>query len=289
MKFQVKRKGLFSIGELATVFHVTPGTIRHYESLGLLKPSFVDPETNYRFYEFSRLEVLHTIRYLRSLGMTLEAIGEFLRDRNVSGILELLEAQKRSLHEAQKMEIAAKQRELKITKRKLERRIQSIKDALGSPIDEIQLVTLDKQKFLLLETKLVNPDNDDLEMAVQELEKNQKDSLVFLGKVGLGISKNHLKEGSLETYDFVFLMLDKEDSFSGKVLTTPPQLGVVTRFKGLHKEAPAAYTKLLEFISANNLEITDFSREITLIDSGFTSDQNLYVTEIQIPVRQKNE
>ena len=67
------------------------------------------------------------------------------------------------------------------------------------------------------------------------------------------------------------------------------QLGVVTRFKGLHKEAPAAYTKLLEFISANNLEITDFSREITLIDSGFTSDQNLYVTEIQIPVRQKNE
>ena len=270
MKFQVKRKGLFSIGELATVFHVTPGTIRHYESLGLLKPSFVDPETNYRFYEFSRLEVLHTIRYLRSLGMTLEAIGEFLRDRNVSGILELLEAQK--------MEIAAKQRELKITKRKLERRIQSIKDALSSPIDEIQLVTLDKQKFLLLETKLVNPDNDDLEMAVQELEKNQKDSLVFLGK-----------EGSLETYDFVFLMLDKEDSFSGKVLTTPPQLGVVTRFKGLHKEAPAAYTKLLEFISANNLEITDFSREITLIDSGFTSDQNLYVTEIQIPVRQKNE
>ena len=72
--------------------------------------------------------------------MTLEAIGEFLRDRNVSGILELLEAQK--------MEIAAKQRELKITKRKLERRIQSIKDALGSPIDEIQLVTLDKQKVL---------------------------------------------------------------------------------------------------------------------------------------------
>lgn len=281
MKFQVKRKGLFSIGELATVFHVTPGTIRHYESLDLLKPSFVDPETNYRFYEFSRLEVLHTIRYLRSLGMTLEAIGEFLRDRNVSGILELLEAQK--------MEIAAKQRELKITKRKLERRIQSIKDALSSPIDEIQLVTLDKQKFLLLETKLVNPDNDDLEIAVQELEKNQKDSLVFLGKVGLGISKNHLKEGSLETYDFVFLMLDKEDSFSGKVLTTPPQLGVVTRFKGLHKEAPAAYTKLLEFISANNLEITDFSREITLIDSGFTSDQNLYMTEIQIPVRQKNE
>lgn len=119
MKFQVKRKGLFSIGELATVFHVTPGTIRHYESLGLLKPSFVDPETNYRFYEFSRLEVLHTIRYLRSLGMTLEAIGEFLRDRNVSGILELLEAQK--------MEIAAKQMRAENNKKKVRKKYPSIR------------------------------------------------------------------------------------------------------------------------------------------------------------------
>ena len=84
-------------------------------------------------------------------------------------------------------------------------------------------------------------------------------------------------------------MLDPEDSFTGKVLTSPPQLGVVTRFKGVHKEAAAVYTKLLTFISANNLEIADFSREITLIDSGFTSDQNLYETEIQIPLRQKNE
>ena len=172
MKFQVKRKGLFSIGELATVFHVTPGTIRHYESLGLLKPSFVDPETNYRFYEFSRLEVLHTIRYLRSLGMTLEAIGRISKgSQRFKGYL--------NFSKLKKMEIAAKQRELKITKRKLERRIQSIKDALGSPIDEIQLVTLDKQKFLLLETKLVNPDNDDLEMAVQELEKIKKTHWFF--------------------------------------------------------------------------------------------------------------
>lgn len=284
MKFKGKGKsqrGTFFIGELASFFHVSPGTIRHYEELGLIKPSYVDPDTNYRFYEFSQFEVLHTVRYLRSLGMGLEDIGKFLRNRNVPGILDLLEAQK--------AEITAKQRELRITKRKLEKRIQSIKDALNGPTGEIQLKTVDKQRFLILERKINNSNNDDLELAVHELEKNQKDSLVFLGKVGVGISKEHLLEKKLETYDSVFLILDQEDSFTGKVLSVPAQLCVVTRFKDAHKEAPAAYEKLLDFISENNLEIIDFSREITLIDWGFTSDQDLYVTEIQIPVRQKNE
>lgn len=284
MKFQGKgksKRGMFFIGELASFFHVSPGTIRHYEELGLIKPSYVDPDTKYRFYDFSQFEVLHTVRYLRSLAMRLEDIGSFLRDRNVPGILDLLEAQK--------VEITAKQRELRITKRKLENRIQSIRDALSGPIGEIQLKTIDKQRFLILERKINNADNDDLEMAVHELEKNQKDSLVFLGKVGVGISKEHLLEEKLDTYDSVFLILDQEDSFTGKVLSVPAQLCAVIRVKGAHKEAPSAYKKLLNFIAENNLEILDFSREITLIDWGFTSDQNLYVTEIQIPVSKKNE
>lgn len=270
---------MFFIGELASFFHVSPGTIRHYEELGLLKPSYVDPDTKYRFYDFSQFEVLHTVRYLRSLAMGLEDIGSFLRDRNVPGILDLLEAQK--------VGITAKQRELRITKRKLENRIQSIRDALSGPIGEIQLKTIDKQRFLILERKINNADNDDLEIAVHELEKNQKDSLVFLGKVGVGISKEHLLKEKLDTYDSVFLILDQEDSFTGKVLSVPAQLCAVIRVKGAHKEAPSAYKKLLNFIAENNLEILDFSREITLIDWGFTSDQNLYVTEIQIPVSKK--
>ena len=284
MKFQEKKKnkrGMFFIGELAALFHVSPGTIRHYEDLGLIKPAYVDPDTNYRFYELSQFEDLHTVRYLRSLGMKLDDIGNFLRDRSVPEILDLLEAQK--------AEIRVRQRELRIIERKLEKRIQNIKDAWNGPTGEIELKTVDKQRFLTLERKIHNSNNDDLERAIQELEKNQRTSLVFLGKVGVGISKEHLLEEKLDTYDFVFLNLDQEDSFTGKVLSVPAQLCVVTRLKGSHKDAPVVYKKLLNFIAENNLEILDFSREITLIDWGFTSDQDLYVTEIQIPVRRKYE
>ena len=56
------------------------------------------------------------------------------------------------------------------------------------------------------------------------------------------------------------------------------------RFRGSHTEAPEQYAKLMDYIKKNNLKATGFSREITLIDYGFTTDKNEYVTEISIPV-----
>ena len=44
---------------------------------------------------------------------------------------------------------------------------------------------------------------------------------------------------------------------------------------------------LIEYINANNLEITGFSRELTLIDNVITNDESKFVTEISIPVREK--
>lgn len=41
---------LLSISELAKLRQVTTETLRYYDRIGLLKPVYVDPETNYRYY-----------------------------------------------------------------------------------------------------------------------------------------------------------------------------------------------------------------------------------------------
>lgn len=41
---------LFSIGEMAKIFHLSVSSLRHYEALGLVTPEYVDPSTNYRYY-----------------------------------------------------------------------------------------------------------------------------------------------------------------------------------------------------------------------------------------------
>ena len=58
---------LFSIGDVAQLFHLSVSSLRHYETIGLLTPEYTDPATGYRYYGPRQFEVLNTIRYLRAL------------------------------------------------------------------------------------------------------------------------------------------------------------------------------------------------------------------------------
>ena len=64
-------KKLFLIGEVAKMFHISMGTLRHYEQAGLLTPEYTDPDTGYRYYGTRQFELLNTIRYLRVLDFPL--------------------------------------------------------------------------------------------------------------------------------------------------------------------------------------------------------------------------
>ncbi len=113
--------------------------------------------------------------------------------------------------------------------------------------------------------------------------------MVFLGKVGVGISAESLCAGKFEEYDNVFLVLDAEDRFKGDVQQfTQAAECVMVRFRGSHPEAPVQYARLMHYIEENGLTPAGFSREITLIDNGYTNDPTKFVTEISIPVERKN-
>lgn len=58
-------------------------------------------------------------------------------------------------------------------------------------------------------------------------------------------------------------------------------------FCGHHRQSPAWYEKLCVYIREHDLEISGFSREITLIDPGFTDDLSQYVTEISILIHRR--
>ena len=57
------------------------------------------------------------------------------------------------------------------------------------------------------------------------------------------------------------------------------------RFRGHHAESPAQYRRLMQFIRKEGYTAAGFSREITVIDYGFTTDTEKFVTEIMIPLQ----
>ena len=66
---------MLKIGDFSRLSQVSVKTLRHYDDIGLLKPSHVDPFTNYRHYTIDQLPRLHRIMALKELGLSLEQIG----------------------------------------------------------------------------------------------------------------------------------------------------------------------------------------------------------------------
>lgn len=270
---------LFQIGEISKLFNISVSTLRHYEKIGLLAPEYTDPESGYRYYGIRQFEPLNTIRYLRALDMPLEEISEFLQNRDIELIEEKLKRQKAV--------VAEKRRKLAQIERKIDNRLRRLNDAKNSIFDVVGLKCVPECRAVLVEDRLKIENALDMESSIRKLEKNQSEGLVFLGKVGVGISKENLLQKSFSQYDEVFLLLDGEDDFEGETIVLPETYCAVVRFCGSHTEAPERYEMLLGYIEENSLEVSSFSREITMIDGGLTTDADRFVTEISIPVTPK--
>ena len=272
----MKPDKLFRIGDMARLFHLSPSSIRHYEEQGLLVPEIIDPETGYRYYSPRQFETFNAIRYLRALDMPLDEIADFLQDRDVDKIEEKLLRQKEA--------VARKQQELLRIERKIDARLHQLREAQASPLDCIELISCPPCKLFQVEESLKIREYQDMELPTSKLAQAQEEAVVFLGKVGVSISAEHLLQGAFEQYDGIFLALDEEDHFGGSVLCLPESLCVRVRFRGSHPQAPERYRSLMEFIRESGLQVQGFSREITIIDYGITHDTDKFVTEITIPV-----
>lgn len=274
---QMDHKELFPIGEVARMFHLSVGSLRHYEHLGLLQPEYINPKTGYRYYSSRQFECLNTIRYLRVLGMPLTQIRDFLNNRDLDTIQNLLSQQKEK--------VIAQEKELHKIERKIDSRLRQIEDARTSECGRVTLVRTEPVRLVQMRGSLHLHSYLDLETSLRKLDAGQSDALIFLGKVGVGIAPENLRMRIFDRYDLVFLLLDPEDDFTGPAETLPACTSVSVRLRGSHKDAPAYYRMLLEYIEANSLVIDGFSREITMIDNGLTNDESQFVTEIRIPVR----
>jgi DNA-binding transcriptional MerR regulator len=69
---------MLKIGAFSQLGQVSVRTLRHYDELGLLKPAFVAPESEYRYYALEQLPVLHRIVALKELGLPLGEISALL-------------------------------------------------------------------------------------------------------------------------------------------------------------------------------------------------------------------
>ena len=137
------RDHLLSIGEMAEANRVSIATLRLYDRMGLLKPSYRDAESNYRYYDIRQTSRLDIIRYLQDLGMSLAEIQALLEKEDIILIEQKLIERNNQIHQ--------QMRDLEAMHEAVERAIQSIERYRKSPASgTISLEFIDQRHILYI-------------------------------------------------------------------------------------------------------------------------------------------
>lgn len=87
---------LFSIGEIAEIKGITIPALRFYDRIGLIKPSYKDPSTKYRYYSIDQFIQFDIIKAARSMGISPKDIKVILNKKDTAVLLTFMNFQKES-------------------------------------------------------------------------------------------------------------------------------------------------------------------------------------------------
>ncbi len=73
----IYKKNLLSIGDFSKQTGVSIKSLRYYDEIGILPPTYVDSETNYRYYSFEQIAIVNVIKLCINLGIPLRKIKNF--------------------------------------------------------------------------------------------------------------------------------------------------------------------------------------------------------------------
>lgn len=73
-----------SIGKVSKLKNVSIKSLRYYDKIGILKPAFVNTETNYRYYTEEQLYLLDAVTLCIKLGIPLKDLNHYVENDSIN-------------------------------------------------------------------------------------------------------------------------------------------------------------------------------------------------------------
>lgn len=90
---------MFTIGKMASLTGISVQALRYYDKLGLLRPTYVNPTTGYRYYSYNHLQIINRIPIPAKSGVIPFRYQRGLRGRGTSVLRSKLSAIQNSLYD----------------------------------------------------------------------------------------------------------------------------------------------------------------------------------------------
>lgn len=279
---------MFRIGEFSRLSRVSVRMLRHYDQLGLLKPSHTDSFTSYRYYSADQLPRLNRILALRDLGFSLEQIGGMLDEEFPSeqflGMLKLKQAEIEQQIQNEHLRLA-----------RLEARIHQMNGKGSQQMYDVILREIESQ--LVLAFREVVPDDDRIQYMFEEAETYVAQFQARADKPPMTIYHDQeYREKDIDAEVILPLKFAIAGRADMRVVELPPiKTAACVVHTGDYGTIYQAYNSLMQWIEANHYRMAGPIREVylryTADGLGFdlpptyiAKDSNSFVTELQLPV-----
>lgn len=274
---------MLKIGEFARLSQVSLKTLRHYDTLGLLRPSRIDPESGYRFYDVEQLADMVRIQALKDCGFALDQIAHLLQTHDLAAIGELL----RQRVAAQQQVVADEQARLQ----RLIARAQQLASSEQLPLYHVALrrgeaLTLVGRRGVVVMQAEIGP------FAMAVLEQLEQQAIIPVGPLVHLYTVDDSSDGEGEMDLFVgapVVALPAE--LQGLVCERLPhgeQVACVVH-RGEYTTIKSAYIALNLWLATSGYRRTGPCREIYHRSPLHTVDPASYVTEIQYPIEEAHQ
>ena len=266
-----------SIGEMAKMNHITVTTLRLYDELDLLKPVYVNPETNYRYYDIKQNARLDLIQYMKELQMNLKE----LLDKEDINLIEAILIKK-------KQQLSIQINDLQRTKDAISRTIYSLERYRKSPPSgTITLEYIDRRRIYVMHTN-INFYEHDLNVYEYLLTQLKNDLImhhypqIYYCNAGTFLNKERfLKQAFISDRIFVFV----DDHFPEKEIQVIENgMYACIYLDDFHQEIDYA-KRLLDYCKMNHLTICgDYICEVLSELSLFDHHERSMFLRLQVPV-----
>lgn len=271
---------LLAIGRFARLAGLTVRAVRHYGELGLLQPTYVDPETGYRYYSVDQLTDAAAIRRLRFLELALDEIREIVDADDPSFTRARLVQ-----HRAKMAELAATTEQILTALQKLIEGEEELVPATTDIRGEIEIKDVSEQNVLLIrERALLEKMSEVIPAAFEEIAGYLHERGLEPAGPPTTVCPYADEEGMVDVENA--WTVDSAVPGNGRIeATTLPACTVLAyEHRGRYNELDRSYRALQEFVEREGLTIAGEPREVYWTDPEELLDPADWVTEIQFPI-----
>lgn len=263
-------------GEFAKLCNVTKHTLFHYDKLGIFSPE-IKGENGYRFYSVFQVEPFFVISTLKELGLSLKEIKSYLDIRNPEKLITLLREQQK--------EIDKKIKKLTSIKTSISQKVQLTQSLSYVNTEDISISQEKEGALLLTEALPWKGEHSNAISFSKHIKHCTENDIAIPYSIGQMIDIQNIRDGNYDSYSFFYTNIStlpiKVKSYSkkaGKYLTSYHTSG--------YSSIGITYKKMLAFAKKNQLKLSNYFFEDTILDELSVVGYENFLVKISIQIEE---